>query len=70
MFALGPYLDKAGLDWVGPIDQIIVRDTWAEILAELKGSNGHKARAVVIPDGTLQYFPHSDMPRGYTSGID
>jgi nickel-dependent lactate racemase len=70
MFALGPYLDKAGLDWVGPVDQIIVRDTWAEILAELKGSNGHEARAVVIPDGTLQYFPHSDMPRGYTSGID
>jgi len=66
MFALGPYIDKAGLDWIGPIDQITILNSWAEILAALKEKNGAKAKAVVIPDGTLQYFPHSSLPRGAT----
>lgn len=67
MFALGPYLDKAGLDWVGPIDKIIILNSWGEILAMLKKSYGDKAKAVVITDGTLQYFPRSGLPRGHTS---
>jgi nickel-dependent lactate racemase len=66
MFALGPYLDKAGLDWVGPIDQIILLNSWSEILNMLKNGNGANTKAVVIPDGTLQYFPHSGLPRGET----
>jgi len=66
MFALGPYLDKAGLDWVGPIDQIILLNSWDEILAMLKESYGDKAKVVVIPDATLQYFPHSGLPQGAT----
>ena len=70
MFALGPYIDKAGLDWLGPIDQIILLNSWSEILEMLKKSNGDKAKAVVIPDGSLQYFPRSGLPRGYTSAID
>jgi len=64
MYALGPYIDKAGLDWIGPIDQITILNSWAEILAELKKNHGDKAKAVVVPDGTLQYFPHSGMPKG------
>ena len=57
MYALGPYLDKAGLDWVGPIDQVCILDSWAEILSELKKNNPDGAKVVIIPDGTLQYFP-------------
>jgi len=70
MFALGPYIDKAGLDWIGPIDQIILLNSWAEILDALKKGNGNKAKVVVIPDGTLQYFPHSGLPRGATIAGD
>ncbi len=66
MYALGPYIDKAGLDWIGPIDQITILNSWAEILAELKKNHGDKAKAVVVPDGSLQYFPHSGMPKGPT----
>jgi len=57
MIALGPYLDPAGLDWVGPVDQITIANGWGEILKMLKASYGEKARVVVIPDATLQYFP-------------
>jgi nickel-dependent lactate racemase len=63
MYALGPYLDKAGLDWVGPIDRISILDSWSEILAELRKNYKDKAKVVVIPDGTLQYFPRSKLPR-------
>ncbi len=66
MFALGPCLDKAGLDWIGPIDLIILLNSWAEILAALKKNYGNRAKAVVIPDATLQYFPRSGLPRGAT----
>ena len=70
MYALGPYLDKAGLDWVGPIDRIVILDSWAEILAELQTQYKDKAKVVVIPDGTLQYFPHSSLPPGTTISGD
>jgi hypothetical protein len=70
MMALGPYIDKAGLDWVGPVDKILIINSWAEILGLLKKSYGDKAKVVVIPDATLQYFPHSGLPRGYTAAID
>jgi hypothetical protein len=64
MIALGPYLDKAGLDWIGPIDKILIINSWAEILKILKKSYGNKAKVVVVRDGTLQYFPHGGLPRG------
>ena len=57
MIALGPYLDLAGLDWVGPIDQVVIANGWDEISKMLKVSYGDKAKVVVIPDATLQYFP-------------
>lgn len=70
MYALGPYLDKAGLDWVGPIDSIVILDSWAEILAELQKNHKDKPKVVVVPDGTLQYFPHSSLPQGATISGD
>ena len=57
MIALGPYIDKAGLDWIGPPDLITIASSWSEILDMLKKSYGDKARVTVIPDATLQYFP-------------
>ena len=57
MYALGPYLDKAGLDWIGPIDKILILDSWIKILAELQTEHKDRAKVAVIPDGTLQYFP-------------
>lgn len=69
MIALGPYIDKAGLDWVGPLDKTIIANSWAEILDMLKKSYGNKAKVVVIPDGTLQYFPRSGLPRQQTSAL-
>ena len=57
MIALGPYIDKAGLDWIGPPDLITIASSWSEILDMLKKSYGNKARVTVIPDATLQYFP-------------
>jgi len=54
---LGPYIDRAGLDWLGPPDLITIANSWSEILAMLEESHGDKARAVVVPDATLQYFP-------------
>lgn len=70
MYALGPYLDKAGLDWVGPIDSIVILDSWAEILAKLQKNHKDKPKVVVIPDGTLQYFPHSSLSQGTTISGD
>jgi hypothetical protein len=66
MFALGPYIDKAGLDWIGAIDKITILNSWDEILGALKNGNGSKPTVVVVPDGTLQYFPHTTLPKGET----
>ncbi len=70
LFALGPYLDKAGLDWVGPVDKITILNSWAEILGALKKNYGDKAKVVVIEDATLQYFPHSGLPKGPAQIVD
>ncbi len=57
MIVLGTYVDRAGLDWVGPPDLITVADSWSEILDMLKMSHGDSARVVVVPDATIQHFP-------------
>ena len=57
MIVLGPYVDRAGLDWIGPPELITMANSSSEILDMLKMSYGDKARVVVIPDATLQYFP-------------
>lgn len=57
MIVLGPYVDRAGLDWIGPPELITLVSSWAEILDMLKMSYGDNARVAVIPDATIQYFP-------------
>ena len=56
MIALGPYIDRAGLNWLGPMDQVTIAADWDEVIALLEREHGEKARVVVIPDATLQYF--------------
>jgi len=56
MYALGPCLDKAGLDWIGPVEKILLLDSWREILAKLQTEHKDRVKVAVIPDGTLQYF--------------
>ena len=57
MMVLGPYVDKAGLDWIGAPELITLANSWPEILDVLKTGYGDNARVAVIPDATLQYFP-------------
>jgi nickel-dependent lactate racemase len=56
MIALGPYIDKAGLDWLGPADLVSMAYSWADALDMLKKAYSHNPRVVVIPDATLIYF--------------
>lgn len=60
IIALGPYIDRAGLDWIGPADQITIADSWPEIVTLLKEDYGDNAEVAVLPDATLQYFPAQD----------
>jgi hypothetical protein len=54
---MAPYSDKVGGDWIAPYDSINWAKTWAEVIQELKGRYGDKAKVAVIPDATVQYFP-------------
>jgi len=56
MITFAPYVDRAGLDWLGPPEAIIRVKSWEEALAILKKTNGPKTKVAVIPDATLQYF--------------
>ena len=60
MIVLGPYVDRAGLDWLGPPELVTLANSWSEILDVLKMSHGDNARVAVIPDATIQYFPDSE----------
>ena len=64
MIVLGPYMDRVGLDWLGPQDKIIIINSWPEIIDLLKQSHGGGTRVSVIPDATIQYFPQ--LERGKT----
>ncbi len=64
MIALGPYMDRAGLDWMGPQDKITIINGWPEIVDLLQKSHGSGTRVSVIPDATIQYFPQ--LERGGT----
>ena len=57
MITLAPYVDRAGLDWLGPPESIIRVNNWSEVLELLKKTNRAGTRVAVIPDATLQYFP-------------
>ena len=57
MITVGPYIDRVGLDCLGPPESIIRVNDWAEALELLKETNGSGTRVAVVPDATLQYFP-------------
>lgn len=57
MITVGSYIDRAGLDYLGPPESIIRVKDWAEALELLKKTNRAGTRVAVIPDATLQYFP-------------
>jgi hypothetical protein len=57
MIMLGTYVDKAGLDWMGPPDQITMAYGWDQVLGLLQEKYGDRARVTVVPDATIQYFP-------------
>ena len=57
LLVLGPYVDRAGLDWIGPAELVNVANSWSELLDVLKRGHDARVRLAVIPDATLQYFP-------------
>jgi lactate racemase len=56
MITVGPNIDPASLDWLGPIEQVIRVKRWRAALEILKGWCGPGARVAVVPDATIQYF--------------
>ena len=58
---MAPYSDKTGGDWVAPYSSINWARTWTEVIQELKGRYGAKARIAIIPDATIQYFPDASV---------
>ncbi len=52
-----PQPERAGIDCMAPASLVNWRETWAEALKELKQTYGAKAKVVVLPDVTVQYFP-------------
>jgi hypothetical protein len=57
LIVFSPYIEKAGVDLIGPRDLIIWAKTWDEVLEVLKTDHLGEARVAVIPDATVQYFP-------------
>ncbi|HEX78437.1 MAG TPA: DUF2088 domain-containing protein [Dehalococcoidia bacterium] len=53
---LMPYMDRASLDWLAPLEDINVVGTWDEVIGMLKADFGNKAKVAVVPDITMQYF--------------
>jgi hypothetical protein len=51
------YADRAGIDWVAPLDSVEVKKTWGEVIQALESKYTSKVKVAVIPDGTIQYFP-------------
>jgi hypothetical protein len=57
LILMTPFMDKASLDWFGPIENIIWVRTWQEALNYLEVDYPNGAKVAVIPDATIQYFP-------------
>jgi len=57
LILMTPFMDRASLDWFGPIENIIWVRTWQEVLNHLEVDYPNGAKAAVIPDATIQYFP-------------
>jgi nickel-dependent lactate racemase len=56
MIVLAPYIDLAGVDWLGPLKSVFRANGWPEAVEELIKSHGEGTKVAVIPDATLQYF--------------
>lgn len=54
---MSPFSDRVGGDWMAPYDMINWAKAWPDVIRELKGRYGDKAKVAVIPDATIQYFP-------------
>lgn len=54
---MSPYPERAGVDCIAPYESINWAKTWPEVIQELENTYGDKAKVVVIPDVTIQYFP-------------
>jgi nickel-dependent lactate racemase len=57
LIVLGPYIDRAGIDWLGPVEHTIMAKDWTQVIDLIVKKYGEKAKIAVIPDGTLQHFP-------------
>jgi nickel-dependent lactate racemase len=57
LIVLGPYIDRAGIDWLGPAEHTIMAKDWTQVIDLIVKKYGEKAKIAVIPDGTLQHFP-------------
>jgi nickel-dependent lactate racemase len=62
-----PHPERAGVDCMAPARLVSWRKTWPEVLEELKQTYGTKAKVVVLPDVTVQYFP--GVPAGKPIGV-
>ena len=54
---MSPYPEKTGVDCVAPYELVNWTRTWDEVIGELEKTYGDRAKVVVIPDVTVQYFP-------------
>ncbi len=54
---MSPYPDKAGVDCIAPYELVSWAKTWDEVICKLEETYGDRAKVVVIPDVTVQYFP-------------
>jgi nickel-dependent lactate racemase len=57
LILMTPFMDKASLDWFGPIENIVWVRTWQEVLNYLEIDYPNGAKVAVIPDATIQYIP-------------
>ena len=51
------YADRAGVEWIAPLDSVEVLKTWDEVISVLESRYTYRVKVAVIPDGTIQYFP-------------
>ena len=54
---MSPYPEKAAIDCIAPYELVNWAKTWDEVIGEMQKMYGDRAKVVVIPDVTVQYFP-------------
>ena len=60
MTLMSPYPDKAGVDCIAPYELVSWAKTWDEVICKLEETYEDRAKVVVIPDVTVQYFPDAE----------